>query len=332
MTVLVRGEGVAAACCARLLEEGGIRVAFETLDRPKVPAIMLGESAQKLLADVFNRPDLFSGLARIRKRVVLWGERAEPLTLPHSAVVVSEQALLDRIQPQSSPEHVADREQIDWTIHTARPLPVAAVEHRFGSRMATASAVKLKAGTDREACWVESLKGGWLFLLPAGADRAWLLSVGDATEAQLSKSRLVAEQIADMGPTMGSFPASPRIADPLGGLHWLACGTGGMAFDPLCGDGVGNAAREAILAAAVIQAAVAGADVESLVAHYRTRLAAGFQRHLQVCREFYSQGHRGPWWDGELREIERGLQWCGGRLAGAGAFQYRLNGFALERV
>jgi len=198
--------------------------------------------------------------------------------------------------------------------------------------MATASPVTLKQGCDAEACWIESREGGWLFLLPSGEGGGWLLSVGDSAEALLGGSRLVAGQIAGIGGTVGSFPAQPRIAEPLGEAGWLACGTAALGFDPLCGDGTGNAAREAILGAAVIRAAAGGADIPPLVAHYRWRLLVGFQRHLEACRQFYKTGHASSWWDQELEALDRGLAWCARQLEKAPAFRYRLNGFVLEPV
>ena len=255
-TVLIRGEGVAASCCAQLLvDQAGLRVVVETAFRPKLPAIMLGEVTQRLLEDVFSCSDLLQGLPQIRKRIVLWGESPEPLTLPHSAVVVNEQELLDRIHRQVPPVKREDRSDAptlsaDWTIHTARRLPSSAVEHHFGSRMAAVAAVKLRPGHDAEVCWVESLEHGWLFLLPSESGHGWLLAAGDAAESLLERSRLVAEQIGECGEVRGQFPAHPRMADPLCEPGWLACGTGAMSFDPLCGDGTGHAAREAILGAA----------------------------------------------------------------------------------
>src|ERR1051326_9410843 len=95
--VLIRGQGIAGSCCLRLLRDAGLRITVEALRRPKLPAIMLGETTKKLLRDVFNREDLFKGFPRISKRVVLWGPKTEPVTLPHSAVVGSEHELLERV-------------------------------------------------------------------------------------------------------------------------------------------------------------------------------------------------------------------------------------------
>jgi len=58
----------------------------------------------------------------------------------------------------------------------------------------------------------------------------------------------------------------------------------------------GHAIREAILASAVVRAGIDGADVEALVAHYRTRTCGRIQAALEACREFYQAGRSGPWW------------------------------------
>jgi hypothetical protein len=304
----------------------------ERAARPKVPAIMLTGATQHLLQDVFQRNDIFAGVPVIDKRIVAWGPGAPPVTLPHSAVVISEQALLDRIQPQLASDANLDSQEAGWRILTTRPLPVSSVERQFGSRIATASAVKLKTGHDAHACWIESLENGWLFLLPIGEQSAWLLSVGGPPDELLAGSRLVADQIAEVNASPGKFPAHPRIADPLCGEGWLACGTAALGFDPLCGDGTGNAVREAILGSAAVRAIADGADVSAVLAHYRARLLGGFIRHLEICQEFYRRGRCGDWWDQEISALQLGIEWSRQQLADAPASRYRLNGFALEAL
>jgi flavin-dependent dehydrogenase len=331
-TVLIRGGGIAACCCTHLLRQGGIPLVVERVDRPRLPAIMVSHATQKLLSDVFQRGDLFHGLHQIRRRIVLWGGNSRPVAVSHSALVVSEQVLLDRLRPEAAP---GDSQQFGgsaWTILTSYPLPPSSVERAFGSRMATACAIRLKAGSDAAACWIESLDDGWLFLLPVDRENAWLLAVGGAAQSLLARSRLVVEEIAQATGTGGTFSCHPRIADPLAGAGWLVCGTAGLGFDPLCGEGAGHATREAILGSAVARAAAEGADVDSVIAHYQNRLLAGFRKHLEVCRDFYQAGGSGPWWDQQIEEIRRGLEWSTGRLQESGPFRYRLNGFALEPV
>src|SRR6185369_3869738 len=137
---------------------------------------------------------------------------------------------------------------------------------------------------------------GWLFLLPSENATGWLLSVGESFETVLGLSRLVKSQILEMSPAKGAFASHPRLALPLSEPGWLACGTGALAFDPLCGDGAGNAAREAILGSAVVCAAIAGDDVDRLVRYYEARLLMGFKRHLSLCLDFYKSGGVSDWW------------------------------------
>ncbi len=327
--VLIRGDGVAAACCAHLLRCAGFRVAVERLRRPKVPAILLSDSAMRLIEDVLGRNDLFSNLPRIERRVVAWGPNADPVAFPHSAAVISEETLLDRIQPVVGTDLVPECAEPEWTIYAAQPLPQPA-EERFGSRLASAIPIMFKDRQVPATSWIESVTNGWLFAIPNAASAGWLLAVGGPVESLLGDSRLIAEQIVSYGEAGGEFPAYPRIATPLCAPGWLACGTAGLAFDPLCGDGTAHAIREAILASAVVRAAAEGVPAERLLAHYQMRLLAGLRRHLAVCAEFYLTGGDGDWWDSELAALRRGVRWCDDQLAGSRQFQYRLNGFSLQ--
>jgi hypothetical protein len=331
MDVVVCGSGVAAACCARLLATAGIGVTAKGTDRVNVPALMVSGRTQQLLRDVFQREDLFQGLPRVNARIVAWGEGSEPRRFEHSAVVVSERELLERLNWDGPRQEQALEHTPVWTVFASRPLPEPAAVYRFGARVASVFAVDLVETSEPCTCWIESLAGGWLFLLPGSVGKGWLLAVGGGHGPLLGESRLVARQIQSLADA-GEFPAYPAMSVPFCGPQWLACGSAALAFDPLCGDGTGNAIREAILAAAVIRAAERSCPPEQLLEHYRARLLAGFAQHVQLCRDFYATGHRGPWWDGELELIDQGLQYCNREIEKTGPFRFRLQGFELRAV
>ncbi len=190
----------------------------------------------------------------------------------------------------------------------------------------------MREDTDSATCWMESVPDGWLFLIAEAPLTGWLIAVGAPAEVLLGQSRVIERQIDRCDGNGKEFPAYPRIASPLCGADWLACGTAAVAFDPICGDGTANAMREAILAAAVINAAKRGENAGQLLRHYEKRLLAGFQKHLALCLEFYRSGHGGPWWQRESESVERGLNWCMRKAEGFEPFRYRLNGFELEAV
>jgi 2-polyprenyl-6-methoxyphenol hydroxylase-like FAD-dependent oxidoreductase len=326
--VLIRGDGVAGRCCAHLLSRAGLTVTFEPANRSRLPAMLLGEQAQKLITEIFELDRPFENLPRIRQRIVAWGPKAESAVVDHSAVVISEEALLDRLGAAPA---ASDAGPALWTIHSTKPLPTEAAERCCGSRMAVALPVKLERSAESEACWMESLADGWLFLIAVAPRAGWLLAAGGSPEELLRESRLVSARIAEARSPIATFPASPRMAAPIGGSGWLACGTAAMAFDPICGDGTAHAVREAILAAAVIKAAMRGGDVARLLAHYESRLTAAFLRHLVNCVEYYA-AVRGDWWEKEAAATKEGIEWCSGRLGGDPKFHYRLNGLELEAI
>ena len=333
--ISIQGDGVAAFCSAMLLKRGGHRVSLQQTHRARVPAIMLSDAALELIRDVFGRADLLIGAHRIRKRVVAWGRNAAPKVLEHSAVVVSEQMLLETLLDGSDFEVDGHQRDTAWTVLASRPVPKPAVEHRFGSRFASAVKVKVRDGFDFGSCWIESLENGWLFLIPDSAESAWLLSVGQNAESLLGSSVLIAKEITGSRSQGDPFPAAPRIIAPLAGQSmdgsgWLACGSAAMGFDPICGDGTAHAIREAILAAAVVGASAKGENNGPLLTHYSSRLLAGFQRHLKLCSSFYSSACDSAWWDSESARAKEGIEWCSEQMLPSVGFQYQLRGFELE--
>ena len=327
--IFISGDGVAACCCAYILKQAGFRVAVKRSERPRLPAILLSDAALALIQGVFG--DLsFDDSHLIRHRVVARGADSRGVAFAHSALVVSEQGLLAKLWSRVDLDDDDDHQDCDGTIFASRPLPAKAVEQNFGKRAATVVPVSLKDTSDSTSCWIESLENGWLFLIPNAPGSALVLAVGDPAVSLLNCSRIIARQISTCGEPAGEFPAHPRILSALCGDGWLACGTAAMAFDPICGDGTSHAVREAILAAAIVQAEAAGENPIALRSHYETRLLAGFGRHLALCSQFYKSGHGGAWWEQERKSLEEGMAWCGQQLGSRQNFQYQLNGFELQ--
>jgi hypothetical protein len=289
---------------------------------------MVSEGTQQLLEDVFQNPALFRGLRRIRRRIVAWGAQ-DPIALPHSGIVVPEQELLNRLgSPEAQPNDLLP----DWTIYTGGPLPEPSTAPRFGSRTATATFVRLSAHADPEACVMESVDQGWLFVLPINDNRAILLTAGASVSELLAESALIQPSIDCLLEEAGSFPSHPRLADPLCGNHWLACGTAAIGFDPLCGDGSGHAVREAVLACAIVSHASPSTSTDELLWEYRLRLWRGFRRHLELCLHYYATGGQSDWWQTQCESLQQSLHWISGLHAPHSLGRFQLNGYTLERV
>ena len=293
---------------------------------------MLSDQTQKLLEDVFVTDSLFSNSIQIRRRIVLWGKDSEVKVLPHSGLVMAESALLDKLWGAVKLEGDFDRAgSPDWRVITGHKH-VTSEAHHFGSRIATASTVRLKSDVPQDACWMESLERGWLFMLPCGNGMGSLISVGGESRELMIQSRLISDQIEELEDSGRKFPAYPRVSVPLCKDDWIACGTAALGFDPICGEGAGNAAREAILGSAVIRGATNGMNVQELLALYSSRLVNGFSRHLRLCLEFYKSACRSDWWQTEISYLEKGLAWTEGQSNGHEQQRFRLSGFELQQV
>jgi hypothetical protein len=279
---------------------------------------------------VFGSEGLFQGAAKITKRVVAWGDGAAPIVLPHSGLVMSESTLLDRMWPAIAVESGNCTDSSAWRVIASQGALTGVSRHQFGSRMAATNSIEFREGSSLESCWVESVKNGWLFLIPCGGNRGALISVGGSPEALLAESRMVANEIDNLVASTGSFPAYPRIVSPLAGSDWIACGTAAVAFDPIAGEGAGNALREGILTSAVIRAAAEGACVEDLLEHYSNRVLRGFLRHMQECCRFYTSVS-GPWWQAEAELMIQGVRWAQSALASHPTSFFQLVGFELQR-
>lgn len=325
---MIEGDGVAAVCCARLLTDAGISCSITKTVRPKLAAVLLGEQTQHLLREIFatvdDTDDLFAGFTPIRRRIVRWGHDAQTIDLPHLGVVASEEELLRRLWQRVPLLPVSSSQNNVWQILSSRGSVSEAIELTYGSRQAYIGSTTLLPRVEEHACWVESVSAGWLFLLSLGGNSASLICVSDSADRALDESTLVAKRIGTRPLEWARASAFPRMLQPLAAPHWLACGTAAVTFDPLCGEGTGNAVREAFLASAVVQAALAGNTPESLAAHYSSRLQQGFLRHLYICLQFYSTGGNGDFWGSECSALRQGIHALEGSLKALPAPLYRL--------
>jgi hypothetical protein len=333
--VVIEGDGIAAVCCARLLSDAGILCIVDRTPRPKLAAVLLGEQSQYLLRDLFPADelgDIFAGFPRIRRRIVRWGAPGPPLNLAHHGVVVSEEELLRRLWLRVPNHRGHTAAEGAWRIFSSRGSAPTLAELICGHRQAQISRVQLRDDAEPESCWTESVSNGWLFLLSLGKAEANLICVAEDVDRALGESTLIRNRIHRRSTVSAKAMASPRILQPLASETWLACGTAALSFDPLCGEGTGNAVREAYLAAAVVRAAIDGGNSANLTYHYQTRLTQGFLRHLQICHTFYSSGGVDSFWMSETEAINEGLRKVETMLGKVSTPQYSLQDRTLVPV
>lgn len=317
------GGGVAAACCAHLLQEAGLGVRRAASGRSGVPALMLSDPARALLRDVMGDPALFERNARINRRIVAWGGQ-EPKAMPHGAVMLGAGDL------DFAAEASARQGTPCFTIHTDGP-PGAAAMTRFGERHGETVPVALLESEDADACWIEAVENGWLFMIPSAATQGWLLAIGAPLDQLLTESRYLARRVEPDGAPPARFDTTPRMLDTFAADDWLACGSRSMAFDPICGDGTALAVRQALLVSGIVAAAHAGEDRTALFGHYRAMMIAAMRRHLRLSAEFYASGGTGPWWRAQHEAIAQGFARCSALLECEPPPRFSLEGVEIVR-
>lgn len=337
------------ATAAHLLDRAGFAFSRESGLRRPVPVIMLSNPALALLRDVFGNGGLFADRPPIEQRVVKWGS-AEAVAMPHGAVVVSEDDLgnvLDMFprgniaqrssaKPERAQLNIQHSNEFNgkFVVQAMPPFPTGETL-RFGERLSSTARVTLKADAPARTCWIEAVDAGWLFLIPDGFGQAWLLAVGSDPQTLAQDAPLIGPLIGPLidtlEPTGGQFDTSPRMLAQLAGDNWLACGTAAIAFDPICGDGTAQAAREGILAAAVIGALARGEEPALLATHYHSLLLASLRRHLQLSLPFYANGGAGRWWHEQYAAAREGYERTTALLAKLPEPRFALHGFDLVR-
>ena len=321
-TVEITGGGVAAACCDHLLTKEGADIRRPPQARAAIPALMLSDPARALLRDCLDQPSLFSEKPRITRRIVAWGGQ-EPVALPHQAVMLGAGDL--DFAPSGNAHATGDAE---WTITTTRTSPDDQLE-RFGDRFGETAPVRLLEADDAQACWVEAVEDGWLFMIPSGAETGGLLAIGAPCAHLLDQSRHLAPRLVLDASKTAQFDTTPRMLRTMAKEGFLACGSASMAFDPICGDGTALSVRQAILVSAIAVACHEGEDAEPLLGHYRAMMTAAMRRHLRLCSEFYASGGTGPWWRAQQEALAEGFAACSARLEREPPPRYALKGFRL---
>jgi hypothetical protein len=329
--IIIDGDGIAALCCAHLLQRNSIPFSFEPHTTGKQPAILLGSQAVSLLKDVSQTGRLLDAGWQIERRVVQWGNAKEPLTIPHYAVSIAEETLMAGMRASLTHGLEDSRGMGDWRIVTRKPDSADAFDV-YGRRQAISQRVALKRREDSRSCWAESTPHGWLFLLPFSENEASLITAGYEPKRVIEESRLIVPRLSSEWPLTRAVSIAPKIARMLHQDKTILTGSAAMRFDPLCGEGAGHAVREAYLTVAVIRAALRGEAVDDLLNHYTNRLRQAFLRHLIVCSLFYSSGGDSDFWRDEQELLQRGIRELRAQIEGSAPVQFRFSGLDLEAI
>jgi len=313
--VLVTGDGVAGLSCAQLLLQRGWRVRMAARSGAGVRDLVLNPITADMVRQLWGFEP-----ARIPSAWQLAAHSAVPGVAPVKQVSVAlPQALLLQAMRERLTACIltdsahAEAEPGEWLVDAGgRPAP-GRPALRFGRRHARACRVRLHARARQDTSMFEALPGAWLFLAPLGGGDAVLQAVMADAEAApplralVGSSPRLAAVVVDLPadpPVMPPVPSMPVLSSSPAEHGRLAIGDAALAFDPLCGDGVGGALRTAALAAGVLEAIEDGGSLRPLLEHHECRLRAATVQHVTRCLAFYGEL---TGWNAEIAAMVAGL-------------------------
>ena len=290
----VLGAGPAATIAASVFRRAGLSAS--TIDEPApsdARLVTLNLPTLMLIDDLFGS-DAVTRMAAlgvtIKRRVVGWTD-GPPVPVDEHALIVPLSAFTE-LEPGITA--LPDRQPVPDLIveaygRHANDGEVAGARFAFVWRLAD---VVL---SERDACFIQAVSGGWVFAAPA-PDGGTMIQVvtpsddGDKARAVLSRAltTLPLEIMVDedLATSPFRFDGAPRLArDRTDGR--AAIGDQAIALDPVSGDGIGHILRAAVLLSALLKDDPRFAS--STKALYQTRLRKSFIAHLETCERYYSQ-------------------------------------------
>lgn len=321
---LVLGAGIAGLTCAWRLRAHGWRVDCVASDGPPGPVVILDRATADLVLELWQGDEtLFAGAHRLHGRIVRWEHATTPTCVDAPALAMPVDVLAARLADRAraaalrfvAPER-ADPARYAWVVQAGGrdAMPAGAIE--FGRRRGVAVPIRLtpRARTDRTS--IESVPGGWLFVIPQGLGCGTLQAVfrGGTSDPraelrnQLARSSATSELVEDVIGEPTRFSAMPRLALVPCAQGTIAVGDAAISLDPLSGSGLASGMRSAILAAAVLDAAARDAAPQPYFDHYTRRLRDSMRRHVLSCIELYSQAACASDWRAEIDAMTEALR------------------------
>lgn len=307
-SVHVKGTGVAALTCARLLDKQGWKVRLETVRRHRPIHLLLGQTTASLLSALWNDSTLLEGAHPIRERAVRWGGASQASVLAAPGIVVEAQELIRRLESRFEFDDCSSESAEAWEVEAHPPRPgVASPMLEIGRRHAWIAQVKLKSNGQVNRCAMETLEWGWAFLLPVGdakADLQFVSVPGDVLQPEpeqvVAQSRMLGSAVAEIDSWLDPIASMPKFHPAPARPGRLAVGEAALSFDPISGDGVGHALRGAVLAATTLDDIARGHSSSACIARYAETLRRAMTHHLEICLKLYGGAMSGQAWQHEL--------------------------------
>ena len=342
---LVNGAGVAGLTSAHLLAARGWRVDCAPGSQAPGPVVVVGRPTADLLLELWQADEtLFEGAHRLQGRVIHWEPGASSAFSPAPALAMPVDVLRARLAERARAAGVrfvapgqVDPASYDRVVQAGGRAVSPDASLAFGRRRGVAASIKLTSHARTDRAVMESVPGGWLFLIPRGLGRGALQAVfaGDVADPGADLQRLLAHSrvmsllIEEIVDDHAGFVAMPRLAAEPCTSRSIVVGDAAMTLDPMSGNGIGSGLKSALLAAAVLDAARRETVPQACFDHYAQRLRDAQRSHVRTCIDFYGRSAHAADWQEEIGRMSEALD----RLPrDPDLSPFRLNNGRLDRV
>jgi flavin-dependent dehydrogenase len=324
LNISIAGTSIAGLCTARLLAKNNIDV---ELFLPKIsssnPIVVLNGVTVSLILDIWRMPKRsFDYLPMIEYHHIKWGEEEERARKERSVITENLRLiylffhiLLDQYPDLIHAKFIDDwnfvRERAlkqndkhtNWMVDASGKIAIVSKlygsdKFTFGKRHLVSGVVPLKNLNESNSSWIETTMDGWIYLAQLGERKGLIQAmIVDqlSLEEILTKTHIIKRYITKKFIQKACFNGSPTLLNEPCGPGWMAVGEAAISFDPISGEGVGNAIRGAMWTSSILKAVISGFSAVDCLKHYSYRLKKAFFHHLNECINLYSIFSSASW-------------------------------------
>jgi len=186
---------------------------------------------------------------------------------------------------------IPEQVNYDWIIN-AMPREKS-MYNNFGERCVTAFLFSYQ-GNNGNCCQMIQMENAWCFILPVSKQTSCLQimhlpddeqSWETAIEIMRKHTGLVLKD--EQAPSKTTFAAYPRFIKKSFDNKEIAISQSLARYDPIGGDGTGNALRSAVWTSRIIINDAEKNNAKEFLQAYQAAISKHFSEHLRVCAEFY---------------------------------------------
>jgi len=347
--IIIIGDGIVGLTTGKLLSNYAGKIDIvKKLENPVQPVVM-NEITFKILADIWGSGSWLDLLKFISGGLVNWGDK--PVKVVKSFFAVDLSLFKDylvqylcKIKKINFIYNVPDSiDDYDFVIDASgkksyfTTLCSSYTKYAFGKRKMIVGISPMISKVNLSI--IEALDDCWIYAAPINSEKALIQLMHPDTakfddekfRQSISKTEYIKNIVENNVAELKEFNAFPSVLNDIFSNNRVSLGDSASSFDPICGDGLGNGLRSAILVSAIIKAIRSGEPTEKCQIHYKRKLYNTFSDHLKNCMLYYTncKSFKGKYWKEEMKLINKALPVELEEIARASPNNYILHNFRL---